>query len=348
MKAYIYYLIKTKWLQTTVLAAIPTILSMTIIGLSTSYSNVNPHTYLPYPNILYTPVILMIIMVILLPIIRLSALKSAKDVDLYYALPMTQTKLYLSHLIFGLIQLIIVWTVMFFISLLVFIGIYPRVYINLWFLPLYLIGMIYISIVYTLNSFLFMRAHSIIDGIAFILLFHVALVVVPGASVIINYQLFGENIPFIINPFSGLITWANTFIILSNPAPYNYQIQIIFYDDQVRLISLILHTVIYISLTISSMIYTLKKMDTYKIENIGTLSHSLFGYRVMIPVILTFSIATLTDIGRGQSIGVIFMVIFTSFAMIGFFIYRRSVKLTKTDILSIIIPVILGIIISGL
>lgn len=347
MKAYILYLIKNKWLQTAVLSIIPSVISMTIIGLSRSFINISPTYYLPNPDIMLTPVVMMIIMLFVVPVLKLSPLKNAKEVDLYYALPMKQSKLYLSHLIFGLFQTIIIWTSIFFLSLFVFMAVYARLYHIIWLIPIYFVGIFYISMIYALMSFIFMRANQLLDGIAFILLWHVALVLVPAMSVIFGYSFFGEYLPFLINPFSGFSSWSTSFMVLSNPLPRGNIEGYIFFYNPTRLVSVIIHTTLFLALTIASLYYTIKHMDDEPVENIGAISKSYFGFRVLIPLVLFLSVLFVNNLGGTNALPFIFIVILTSFALIGYFIYRRTVKIAMTDIFQIFIALASAITLSA-
>jgi hypothetical protein len=60
---------------------------------------------------------MMIVMVVIV-IFRFSSLRNAKEVDLYYALPISKQKLFLAHYLYGLLQAVFVWTILYFFSLL--------------------------------------------------------------------------------------------------------------------------------------------------------------------------------------------------------------------------------------
>lgn len=90
-------------------------------------------------------------------------------------------------------------------------------------------------------------------------------------------------------------------------------------------------------------------MDDEPVENIGTMSKSYFGFRVLIPIVLFLSVFSVNNLfGGTDGFSFIFVVVFTSFAFIGYFIYRRSVKIAMTDIFQIFLALAGAITLSAL
>jgi acetoin utilization transport system permease protein len=99
MKAYFNYLVKTKWLQTVVLALIPTfIFALFLILNNVTYSFQNSNRL---PDDFSLSVIFISVVLIVIVVFRFSSLRNPKEVDLYYALPISRKKLFLTHSLFG-------------------------------------------------------------------------------------------------------------------------------------------------------------------------------------------------------------------------------------------------------
>ncbi len=336
MKDYLNYLMHKKALQTIVLAMIPSFIL--IITLLTSSLN-RPQGRYDDPVVFNLSIILMMIVLTVIVIFRFGSLRNAKEVDLFYALPISRRNLFLTHYLFGLIQAIIIWTVMFFLGLITLFIRYPFfVYSIGHFFILYIAVLVYIVLIYTLTTFVFLRARSIIDGIAFIILFQLFFLFVSLAFANINNFSLLFN-AFVFNPFYALATLATSLMKLAGP---NYTIL----DLQLGriLFASLVNFISFLTLAIFMFRYDLKNIEDQETEYIGSISSSKLGYLFYIPALL-FLISFSTFFLFQVTSYLIFIVLLSA-GFIGFFIYRRSLKIKSRDLLYIFIPMIIGILCS--
>lgn len=338
MKPYLNYLIHKKWLQTLVMTIIPTLIMVLIITSSrfAHYSNSGFRD----PSEMLVSIIFMIIVVIVIVIFRFSSLRSAKEVDLYYALPISRQKLFLTHFIYGLLQVIFVWTVLYFFSLITVIAKTNGGYQEVWLFLIYFIALFYIIILYSITVFVFLRANTIFDGIAFILLFNILFLFIAifftGRVFLFNTNF---NQPFFLNPYYSVAELSNFMTKLSN--------QVSSYDQQ-RIANaslfIIINTIFYTASAIFAFLYSYRQINETKTELIGQLSSSKLGYKFYIPAILVTAVPSIFFIG--SAVTFVLVIIFISAGFIGFFIYKRGLKITWVDAAYVLIPTLIGMIIG--
>ena len=338
MKPYLNYLIHKKWLQTFVMTMIPTLIMVLIITSSrfARYSSGG----LKDPSELLISIVFMMIVMIVIVIFRFSSLKNAKEVDLYYALPISRQKLFLAHFIYGLLQVIFVWTMLYFFSLITVIAKTNGGYSEGWLILIYFIALFYIIILYSITVFVFLRANTIFDGIAFIILFNILFLFV---SLFFTGRVFLFNTnfsqPFFLNPYYSVAELTNFMTKLSN--------QIGSYDQD-RIASaflfIVMNTIFYLVSSILAFLYSYRQIDETKTEFIGQISSSKLGYRFYIPSILVTAVPSIFFIG--SPVTFLLVIIFISAGFIGFFIYRRGLKITWIDAAYVLIPTFIGMIIG--
>ncbi|BCR35213.1 hypothetical protein [Mariniplasma anaerobium] len=335
MKAYFNYLTKTKWLQTMVMALIPTfIFVLTLILNNRTYPPTNSSRF---SNDFGMSVIYISIVLIIIVIFRFSSLRNPKEVDLYYALPISRKKLYLVHLLFGFVQLLIVWTIMFILGFITILILSNGYYREGFFFLLYFIVIFYLVILYGITSFVFLRANTIFDGITFILLFHILFLFI---SLFFSNNLIGIFMSFGLNPFYSLGRWTTYLLSMTAHTPSNSATEYF-----VRALpSVITNTLVFMGLATFCYIYNYKMIEQEKTENIGQISDSKFGYRLYIPLSIIFGVSTVSLFG-----GIIIWLIngiLVSAGFIGFFIFRRTAKIKLIDVGYILVSVIIGIILG--
>jgi ABC-2 type transport system permease protein len=335
MKIYLNYLIKTKWLQTIVMALIPTFIFVLSLFLSSPrLTGMNPNRA---PQDFGISVIFISIVLIIIVVFRFSGLRSPKEVDLYYALPISRKKLYLVQSLFGFIQLMIVWTIMFLLGIFTLLLISSVAYRWEFILLLYPIVAFYLTVLYGITSFVFLRANTVFDGIAFILLFHILFLFISlflTNGIIDIFTMFG------LNPFYSLSKWTTYLLSLTFPNTSSY----IIYRFLESTWSIGINTFIFTALSICAFIYNYKTIEHEKTENIGQISSDIFGYRLYIPLTIIFAVASVFFVET--IITWLLIGIFVSAGFIGFFIFRRTAKIKLIDFGYILTPTIIGIILG--
>lgn len=333
MKAYFNYLIKTKWLQTIVMTIIPTLIFVLVIALSRQ-SYLHPGGYINHNDFSVSVVFIMIVLHVIV-VFRFASLRNPKEVDLYYALPISRKRLYLTHLLFGFVQLLFVWTIMFLLGLATFVIMSKGFYNEGFLLLLYFVIIFYLAIIYSIISFVFLKANTIFDGITFIILFHILFLFMS-----LFLESGGYITRFAVNPFYSTQKFTAFFLSLTTPAPSGY-----IYDQFIKSIPLIIYnTLFFMGFSIFSFFYDYKNIEKEKTEKIGQISDNKFGYRLYIPTIIVFAIASIFFVGT--VVTYLLIAIFMSAGFIGIFIFRRTAKIKLFDLGYVLIPTIIGIILG--
>lgn len=336
MKAYMIYLMKTKWLQTLVLVLIPTLIVLVNVMLSYGYyyypDSVPPgHT----PTLFVFPVVLIMLLIPVTVILRFWLFRNSKDIDLYYSLPISRRKLYLSQLLFGVLQLILTWTVMYLLSLFLFSALTDGYFFETKLFMIYLVILGFIVILYAITQFFFLQGNTIVDGIVFIALFHVFLLFISAFLTHSIFRQIGIYDAFMINPFYALSIYVEHFLHYAVPNRPG----VLWFSERTYIQSLI-NTLVYFALGVLFVWLSYTFIHKEKTEHIGRISHSLFGYRLLVPLTILFATASIYFPRSNTSLIGVTMIVAAGF--IGFFIYRRSVKIKWIDVFSIIIPMLLG------
>ncbi|MDO9629432.1 MAG: hypothetical protein Q7I99_05975 [Acholeplasmataceae bacterium] len=345
MKAYLIYLFKTKWLQTLIMALLPTLIFVVAIIMSKA-SFYNPSSTWEYyryqpPYVFITALVFIMLLVPIVTIFRLQIFRNSKDVDLYYSLPISRQKLLLTQLIFGLIQLLIIWSSIFLLGVLTLAMITEGYFLTWILLILYLIVIGYILIMYGITSFLFLRSNTVVDGIVFIIIFHTLFLFI--SLYIDRYRIFSlSNDTFRFNPFYSVGKLYFYYIHNSKPNQYINPL-FINYKEQ---LAILINTTIFSVIALLGFVSSYFLIHNEKTEQIGRLSTSKFGYVSLIPLNLVFSTAVIYNGSSGFS--VISLSVLATLGFIGFFIMRRSVRLRWFDIALVIAPIILGTIFSSI
>lgn len=334
MKPYLNYLIHKKWLQTLVMAIIPTLIMVFILS-TTGFRRFTSGGYKD-PDELLVSIIFMMIVMIVIVIFRFSSLRNPKEVDLYYALPMSRQKLFLTHFVYGLLQIVFVWTVLYFSSFLTLTLLTQGGYQEGWLFLIYFIVLFYLVVLYSVYTFIFLRANTIFDGIAFIILFQILFLFV---SLLFTGRLFMYepvfNEPFFLNPYFSVSGLSIYLARLSNGIESYQHSRFILSVPYI-----IINSVIYLLLAGLLSYYQYRHVDEMKTENIGQLSSSKLGYRFYIPAILITSIPNIFFLGAG--ITYVLIIILISAGFIGSFIYKRGLKITWVDAGYVLIPTLVG------
>jgi hypothetical protein len=227
-------------------------------------------------------------------------------IDQAYSLPIKREKLYLTRYIIGFLEIVVPFTLSYFISLLV---IFPWVnaYCNFaGFFAYY--GMLLVAgfVVYSILVFFFTKANNVIDGIictlmaTFILwpvyimlekMIHPdAYMFYSGSFVLFNYYGYTAN-------FTKMILFNKGIIIDYEP--------------------LILFSILGVAAFIAQYFMSLR----FKSEDAGQRSESWFCYKVMLPVLL---ISTIFSV---QNIIVAIIILLSTY--LAYVLYKRSFKLDK-------------------
>lgn len=240
------------------------------------------------------------------PIVEFSFKMKKITMDQAYSLPIKREKLYLTRYIIGFLEIVVPFTLSYFISLLVIFP-WANAYCNFaGFFAYY--GMLLVAgfVVYSILVFFFTKANNVNDGVictlmaTFILwpvyimlekMIHPdAYINYSGSFILFNYYSYAEN-------FTKMILFNVDIIIDYEP--------------------LIVFSILGVAACIGQYFMSLR----FKSEDAGQRSESWFCYKIMLPVLL---ISTMFSV---QNIIVAIIILLSTY--LAYVLYKRSFKLDK-------------------
>ena len=266
------------------------------------------------------------------PVMQYSYRMKKRSVDLWYSLPITRTKLMLVRTLSGLALVLIPYALSYWLGFAV-IACSENVFELSQYVPLFFASIGVGVLLYFVNSFLFTRANTIKDGILFLLIWNM----IPILPFLLFYLrlhivngIFGE--PYLFFPLTPTFSVFDYFSDLirgdSSSIPYAW----------------FLFTLAGLegAAACFGLFYTAKR---HRAEDAGQLSSSAFGYKVLVPfcIVIAVSIFPVLDT---QSFYYLYYAMILIGGLISYFIYRRSFRLKKQDLLSMACSFVGGILLS--
>lgn len=240
------------------------------------------------------------------PIVEFSFKMKKITIDQAYSLPIKREKLYLTRYIIGFLEIIVPFTLSYFISLLV---IFPWVnaYCNFaGFFAYY--GMLLVAgfVVYSILVFFFTKANNVIDGVI--------------CTLMATYILWPVYIMLEKMIHLNAYTYYRVSFVLFNYYSYteNFTKMILFENGmRVEYGPLIVFSILGVAAFIAQYFMSLR----FKSEDAGQRSESWFCYKIMLPVLL---ISTMFSV---QNIIVAIIILLSTY--LAYVLYKRSFKLDK-------------------
>lgn len=296
-KNYFFYHFKNTFLRLIVLC----VFSLLLIATNMSY-------YDKY----YSPAVfgyLLGILCTLVPILELSGFKKRRNLDSLFSLPVSRKKQALIHYLNGLMHITTVYTTCF-IVMFIYLAVKNNRDASGYFVAYYLLSLAMASFIYSVFMFVFNQANTIVDGVIFEILAAYSLFwLVQAIRVVFGLEVSGP-LYTIYSPFGN----DGLFQLVRDELPF------IPWKSLVMCITWVL-------IGIACMFGYLYTFEKTRVENVGGISNALFGYKLYIPLWAS----TLLVLGGS------FLFIFIYVSMfIGYIIYRRGVKLTMIDYISIV------------
>lgn len=255
-----------------------------------------------------------------------------RSVDLYYALPLSHTKIFITKFLFGLVMVYLPYTVAYWFGALVAIAKAGDVINAVWYVPQYFASVLPIYCIYALTTFAFTRANTAKDGIMFILFWASA----AGMVVLVILDLFADYssfyYPYYFLPYAPLDSATSYFMRKISERVYTEP------DYAVMAIGFTLTGLMAAGATV----WVMLTEKSAKGENAGQISESWFGYKVMIPF-YTVSILSMIPLHSLMYIFVI-LVIIGAYLLTSY--YRRTLKISKNQIIILGASILSGIILS--
>lgn len=265
---------------------------------------------------------------IVVPIIEFRFKMSKSHIDTLYSMPIKRSKIHLVRTISGLFEIIIPYIISYLIFFIWIISITNKFYI-VYFVEFFFIILLISLITYFIIIFAFTRANNLIDGLIFILMYAVTLEFLLNLVVHFTDSIHSWNY-LLCSPFIFICHIFNEKSIGN-------------YVDGYTIGNCVASISIYFVLAIIFTIIYYKKIYKESPENISLKSDSLWGYKVLIPALVTLiSIYTLS-----WGLIVIYILVFVGGYLL-YAIYTRTFRINRYNLMILIGSYILGTIIGVL
>ena len=255
------------------------------------YSNSTPF---PLDSILIPAGVISVIV----PIWKLSYRMKKRSVDLYYSLPLSHTRILVVKILVGLIAVFVPYTLAYWIGSFTAMGAITaywkawalsigaplstayKTLNNVTFLPLYFATLIPMLIIYFLTAFLFTRANRFVDGLAFVALAGLSLMMIIEVVSEFTYEssIFINSLYY--TPMGPLVLVWEHFAINIFKSGLSENLLHGLTPEPQDIVGLVLVAACAVAAGVGLFISERK----VKAENSEQISNSYFGYKTMIPL----------------------------------------------------------------
>lgn len=353
-RKYFIYHFKTTFLRLVIIAVLSAVLVSTFILETRSIYSSGGVRYSIQPDVLR---IVAMVIATIIPVLEFLPFKNRRNMDTVLFLPIDRRKMAAVHFINGFLHIFIINLICFAITFFTLRAYnYPCGFGNLSLLCAFTIfGCL---AVYSITAFIFDRANITADGIIWLLFYSAlgALIFDVGENLYtginkIGFEQFYSRersfVPGIFSPYFLLfITWdtvqrillpkydiretgATRTITESEYLPSTFTITL----EKSDLTGMIFWAIL-IPLCIFGVIWMFKSKHP---ENIGSISDSAFGYKILLPLT---AIAMIADISATPQDAGVYVVTLVAL-VIGYIIYRRGIRFKPLDYVSIAISLII-------
>ena len=334
---YLTYRLKNSVLRTLIFTLLSVIYTLSSVSISIDYEAVEMRT----TGIAVLATLLGILCTVM-PMLETSGFKNRRNLDTLYFFPITRQKMAVVHYLSGFIQACAIYTVTFITSF-----VYLLVKTDCFALG-YMIGYYFASlalgfVIYSVVIFIFGQANSETDGVVFTVMWMFAISLAVFAAhtfvgeLLGNYQSLPCRIMYPVANWGILYAPINNLTVIFQKLieVHHWRSENVAAGYASQWYMFVVWGVIGIA-AVPGYVCTFTKKGA---QRVGEISDSPFGYRLLIPLYgysLMFIIGTI-DVLVLPVLGIM---------IIGYIVYRRSVKLKARDLIVTacgIIPLILSL-----
>lgn len=354
MKKALWCEVKRNLLPLVIFAAIALIVGVSYT--STMELRVGAFASFRYDSGLACYAVLLCVLCTVVPVMQFSYRMKQRSVDLWYSLPITRKQLVLVRTLAGLLLVFVPFTIAYWPGVAIVamrsnelatsVRGFHFQYIHYLscFAQMLLLG----TCLFGVNAFLFTRGNSMFDGIFFILGWAI---LVPLFVVVLNDDFAFD---FYWQGASGRQTWVNsslffTYFFTYSPvawtgAAFEKLITVgAFFDNEFHFM---VTSILGVLEGVAAYLGLFLLADKDKSENVGQISSSRMGYKVLLPALEAGVIALIiVSVGWGwfDWNTAFYLVLVALCALAFYFAYRRSFRLKLSDILSVILAFVAGL-----
>ena len=357
MKKALWCEVKRNLLPLVIFAAIALIVGVSYT--STMELRVGAFASFRYDSGLACYAVLLCVLCTVAPVMQFSYRMKQRSVDLWYSLPITRKQLVLVRTLTGLLLVFVPFTIAYWPGVaIVAMRInelassvrgfhFQYIHYLSCFAQMLLLG----TCLFGVNAFLFTRGNSMFDGIFFILGWAI---LVPLFVVVLND---GFAFDFYWQGASGRQTWVNSWIFFTyfftyspvawTGAAFEKLITVgAFFDNEFHFM---VTSILGVLEGVAAYLALFLLADKDKSENVGQISSSRMGYKVLLPALEAGVIALIiVSVGWGwfDWNTAFYLVLVALCALAFYFAYRRSFRLKLSDILSVILALVAGVLLA--
>ncbi|WP_264229816.1 hypothetical protein [Acholeplasma laidlawii] len=348
MKKYIQYLFKNAFLETVIISSVTLLANIFVVYLDrNSYARFNLYDgvwrYSVPSSFAIMLMITLTISLIVILLLRVYKLKSKDYKDVIYALPIARNKLVLSHLIVGFIQVLIVMTITFIGTTIVFYFLSNKAF-NMGLIWLtYAVLLLLLIILFGLTQLIIFRSNNIIDAAGLVFAYFILSFLIMFTIQAFKYGYNISNLGFnemVIYPYYSAVEWMKYLLNQATP-PYTGEYILMMTEND--LLVVVVHAIVYVVLSTFCVWYVVNKSKTDKVENIGGVTTSGIGYKVINPLIILFSSMLLFILSYESLTSLIFLLpMLLSVYYVMYIIYRRKFRISKYDYLVVGVTILIS------
>ena len=349
---YIKYNLKSNLLPTLIFTIFGmAIVTITVPGQLTPYTDMNGDVVTAGTSAslgLLSAIISILCTVI--PLLNISPFKNKRNLDTLFAMPLDRGKMAIGTFVSGYIQVVIIYTAVFLlhISYLIF----KTDWFSLGYLPLFYISSLASGfIVYSFFSFIIMKNNTIGDGtwvsIMWIGAIAVAILVlvfylrnVPAYYTVNNQgNIVAVKIGELDIIFTMLAIWSTPYSAVTSTNSIfvrlieNKKSGLFGIDTYDSIVSTWYMFIVWLAVGILAAYGFFRTFSDYRAYKAEDISTTWWGYKLLIPL---YGYAALSFITPTTILAVFIFILM----VVGYFIYRRSFKLKKSDIICLILGII--------
>lgn len=293
---------------------------------------------------LWVPSAILGVLAAVLPLLRLSAFKSRRNIDTLYSFPLSRRKMVAVQLGMGIGEMFCAFT----LSYLYFIFLYKLkagTFHLFWLLPNYFVALVGGLILYFFVAFFFWQGNTVADGIVFAIGFAGApALFVLDLSILFNSSLMSEAVWYL--PFWHLNNTTGLFYYkamqdspevmevmgeqLSNNA-YFWELDSLANKFYMYIVWF------FVACILAAMLFYFAGRS--KAEKAGDISDSFLGYRTLVPF-YGYSILLNSTERAWEFSPIIYLLM-----IVGYILYRRGFKLRMSDWICLgggVVPIVIG------
>lgn len=293
---------------------------------------------------LWVPSAILGVLAAVLPLLRLSAFKSRRNIDTLYSFPLSRRKMVAVQLGMGIGEMFCAFT----LSYLYFIFLYKLkagAFHLFWLLPNYFVALVGGLILYFFVAFFFWQGNTVADGIVFAIGFAGApALFVLDLSILFNSSLMSEAVWYLpfwhLNNTTGLFYYKamqdspEVMEVMGEQLSNNAH----FWELDSLANKFYMYIVwFFVACILAAMLFYFAGRS--KAEKAGDISDSFLGYRTLVPF-YGYSILLNSTERAWEFSPIIYLLM-----IVGYILYRRGFKLRMSDWICLgggVVPIVIG------